>query len=105
MREKITVPQKFGTLDEFIEDRRHVGNNVEQAEAYIHELSGRVAQLVYTAENQFSDDAIFSFPRFPGGAACDIRACAFWICAFSRWIARLSPKEGRTLATVKFFWN
>jgi hypothetical protein len=95
---------RFGTIREFSDDR-HLGDNVEQAEAYIHELAGIVGQIVFTAENEFSVDALLSFPRFPGGAACDVRACAFWICALAQWIDHLSPEEGWTLATVKFTWS
>ena len=97
---------RFGTIPEF-SAARHLGNNnnVEQAEAYIHELAGIVGQIVFSEANEFSLDALLSFPRFPGGAACDIRACAFWICALAQWIARLAPDEGRTLAAAKFIWT
>lgn len=96
---------RFGTIHEFFYDRRLRNNNVEQTEAYIHELAGIVGQIVYSEANQFSIDALLSFPRFPGGAACDIMACAFWICALAQWIARLAPEEGVALVSAKFIWT
>jgi hypothetical protein len=104
MREKIMGVQqqpKFGTISEFSGDR-HLDNNQEQAEAYVHELAGFIGQIVFSAASQFSVDALLSFPRFPGGAGCDARACVFWMVALLQWINRLTPEEAWALATAEF---
>jgi hypothetical protein len=95
---------RYGTIDEFSADR-HLGNNFEQAEAFVHELAGIVGQIVFSAANGFSVDALLSFPRFPGGAGCDIRACAFWIRALAQWIDHLAPEEAWKLTAAEFTWS
>lgn len=94
----------YGTLAEFIADRKERALNEEQYEAFAIEFYLNVVQIVSCRANGFSLMAELALPKLNRQAAI-MPAFATWSVEYAKWAGRLFSFEREALATVRVAWS